>query len=116
MLVKTLGAAALAVALAAPVAPAAADPFTYQCTWVVQIPSPTGQNTHLAYVVGTVQHGLDPATIRCYVKVNGAVEATTAAGVGGTAGWVTYAANTPPDVVELCAEATTSHGVVVTCI
>ncbi|HVF06164.1 MAG TPA: hypothetical protein VNA20_15080 [Frankiaceae bacterium] len=115
MLAKTLSAAVAVAALAAQAPLAAADPFTYDCDWVVQIPGWTlGQQSDLAFVEGTVQHGADPATIRCYVRVNGVSVATTPTAVGATAAWLQYPSSTT-NFVELCAEATTSHGTSVFC-
>ena len=120
-LLKKIMMAGLAVGALALNAPAAsAGHATVNCRFnAVSQATATGQDTWEGaaegYIVGNAGEAV---SIRCVVKVNGAVRAATAWGSGTTAATtadrVTYV-RTLTEVTQLCAQYTTAHGPGETC-
>ena len=120
-MIKKIMMAALAVSALALNAPAAsAGHQTVSCRFnALSQGTVTGQDTWegaaQGYIVGNAGESV---SIRCVVRVNGAVRASTSVGVGTTvattADRVTFAA-TLTETTQLCAQYTTAHGSGETC-
>ena len=117
---KLVALAVLGVALSAPGAFATAAHATVDCRLLnFAEPTTTGQDVFegaaTGYIIG---NPLEAVSVRCVVRVNGTVRAATATGAGTgmavVADRMTYSA-TETDVVQLCAQYTTSHGSGETC-
>ena len=109
MVTKLLAASIAALSLAAP---AYADPPRYDCDFF-EVADPTREEDwHTGAVVGYVAHA-GFVTITCELRVNGVTVAPgwTSSGVGAAvvATQLTFTGS-PADGLEICAEATTDHG------